>query len=186
MPEEEFAEEGVPYSGGQGSLRDKEDQSFILELLDPSKTLERLEHYLRGQVWTASDHKWVKKFPAKMNEVGINWVMPYLWAHLDPVFKTTTFKKEEINAVMEEITCTLVNTFTSEAANFGIGATYSEFRALLDIVEHLIYATLQSSLQNLGRRMITDTTHRNENVDIDAKEGGGEGLPGLNIFSRRK
>jgi len=102
------------------------DKAFFVKLLEHDDFLEKYEHFLRGEVLVEQrgeggkflNEAWVKRYPPKMNNFGINEVMSFLRPICESkIMAITEFDEEFIDKLIltniQSFTELLVENFTA-------------------------------------------------------------------------
>jgi hypothetical protein len=115
----------------QDTIYQPSEKSILLELMNPTEMLTRYEHNLRGEIeitQTGKDEQgreivkrvWSQRFPKKMSDVGINWVISYLQIVCDKTVSMTDISEEEAAELSLQDSDDVLTSLNIRAADFGL------------------------------------------------------------------
>lgn len=139
--------------------------------LDPEELLDRIERFLRRQVWS-NDMKCYVQIPGVdplANERGISTMLAYLSSLLDPRSVTlSNFDDDDVRRLAKQARTAIRDIITLRYRDYGIDADYIPF--IVYNCDSIIYGTLRRGFEE-GERKFLSTTHQTiERRDVIANE----------------
>jgi len=142
---------------------------LLKELLDFSGDLEKFEMSLRNQVETI-DYKnkkrnLIQRGDPLLNKEGVNMISNIVSSHLSNVFKMSNFSENDVNMMAEEVDHELIDLLAYNYKRWEVRK--ENLSAIVQIVDHFIFAMLKSSYNEGIRKLLQMIEKRETKINPD-------------------
>lgn len=140
------------------------DSNVVALQLDSATIIEDLEHYLRAEVFSPREGKWVAKpgATALMNDEGINTLIQVLRIHVDKNFALTNFTEQQIfKIIMQPLEIDLIWNIRHNWNRFGI-TNKANADLILNSLTNAAFASVMRSKDGMTLNMFTNTQRINQ------------------------
>ena len=150
---------GFNPSMDSGAGEEAEAQSYptlgIIRDLNPTKDIEQFEHYLKGEVYDKTRHKWSSSpdgKPFTLNNKGVSYVVGVLKL-ANQTMRTSTFNEGEIDGIMKYIVRQYIPTLMLNQKEYGM-TNSSTMPTLLMAINLQMYSVLKKAHRGGDRNLI--------------------------------
>jgi hypothetical protein len=121
----------------QDLMMQEQGQGMISEQLDLSELLDSIHNLLKGYILTRVDGKsqWIKPENNDLiilSDYGINFVMDFIQWYLNKNTLLSNYSEEQINAKMEDLSMTLIDTIFMESDKMFLYPTLEDCKAEIE------------------------------------------------------
>ena len=152
-------------------------------LLENENMVDKVEHYLKGEVFDYAEQKYVKKYEAKCNKEGINQIMSRLQPLTDKSVMLTHIQERNANAIILTFAENFAIDLVFHSDEWGI--KQSDIICLHDIITDLIYFSICRGEDGIEKRFLARTMFMGfQESNGNMMQGGNAGYPKQGFFEK--
>lgn len=108
----------VPY-GGIPSYSGEEEIKNIVGQIDPQRTLDNLNHALKGEYFSKEEGMWVKVGQELINDEGRGWIISFFTSIMNNASTMGIITEKQFSSLMEGVIRTVTKEFRCNLERFG-------------------------------------------------------------------
>jgi len=172
----------------QAAVMEEQEKSMVLDQLDLSEELERIEHLLRGHI--IKNGEWdtdaAEDCPPSLNEYGVRVIMKFISFYLNKNKLLSNYDSETINSKMEDFSIELADLIFMKYREMGLDT--SEKRKMYSIIvreiQDAVHDTYLRALGGKERDSLRKHWNITENMGGNNPANFNQRRSGMSLFRR--
>lgn len=160
-PQDEGRMQAPPMPAGRESSED--EVRNIVGQIDPKRSIDRLNHSLKGEHYLPEQGRWVRIGESLINNAGRGWIISFLNTIMNNASTMGIVNEDQFSSLMIGVIKSVTREFRCNLEKFGFVPPGNKFKDKID--------------KNIGKGMSKNEAYAKANEDMDNSEYENKGNP---------